>query len=316
MTSPTGFISYSWDNESHRQWVRDLATRMRSDGVAVTLDAWETALGDQLPEFMERSIRENEFVLIICTPRYKVRAEARTGGVGYEGDVITGEVLIDRNHRKFIPVLRQGTWRQAAPSWLSGKQYIDLSGDPYSEETYAQLVRTMLGISETAPPIGRAMSTIRPAVQEQSRERSDSPTPDDGEIRITGIVVESITQPKNDGTQGSALYAVPFSLSSRPSPEWSRLFVQNWNHPPRYTTMHRPGIASVRDTVVVLDGTTIEEVQKYHQSTLSLAVDETNRQYNELRERQRAIQAQEEASRREHRQRVEDIARQIDFDKP
>lgn len=316
MMSPTAFVSYSWDDQSHKQWVKDLATRMRSDGVAVTLDAWETAPGDQLPAFMERSVRENDFVLIVCTPRYKARSEARTGGVGYEGDVITGEVLIERNHRKFIPVLRRGAWREAAPSWLIGKQYVDLSGDPYSKEAYAQLVRTMLGINETAPPIGRAMSTINPIVQGESLGRSNSSTPDAGDIRITGIVVESITEPRNDGTPGSALYAVPFSLSRRPSPDWSRLFVQNWDHPPRYTTMHRPGIARVRDAVVVLDGTTIEEVQKYHQSTLSLAVDETNRQYRELQEKQRKAQDQEEASRREHRQRVEDIARLIDFDKP
>ncbi len=316
MTSPTAFVSYSWDNQSHKQWVRDLATRMRRDGVAVTLDAWETAPGDQLPAFMERSVRENDFVLIVCTPRYKVRSEARTGGVGYEGDVITGEVLVERNHRKFIPVLRLGEWHQAAPSWLIGKQYVDLSGDPYSEEAYAQLVCTMLGINETAPPIGRAMSTIHPTVQGQSRERSGSSTPDDGDIQITGIVVESITEPRNDGTLGSALYAVPLSLSRRPSPEWSHLFVQNWNHPPRFTTMHRPGIARVRDAVVVLDGTTIEEVKKFHLSTLSLAVDETNRQYRELQENWRKAQAQKEASRREHRQHVEDIARQIDFDKP
>ena len=62
--NPKVFISYSWDSESHRAWVRALGARLRSDGVDVTLDQWHVGPGDQLPEFMERAIRENDFVLL------------------------------------------------------------------------------------------------------------------------------------------------------------------------------------------------------------------------------------------------------------
>jgi hypothetical protein len=55
------FVSYSWD-DGHRDWVRDLASRLRSDGVDAGLDRWKLAPGDQLPEFMERAVRENDFV--------------------------------------------------------------------------------------------------------------------------------------------------------------------------------------------------------------------------------------------------------------
>jgi hypothetical protein len=85
---------------------------------------------------MEKAIRDNQFVAIICTPRYKRRSDAREGGVGYEGDIMTAEVMTSQNHRKFIPVLRSGTWTEAAPSWLAGKYHIDLTGDPYSERQY------------------------------------------------------------------------------------------------------------------------------------------------------------------------------------
>jgi hypothetical protein len=67
---------------------------------------------------MEREIRENDFVLVVCTPKYKTKSEARIGGVGYEGDIMTAEVLANQNHRKFIPVLARGAWIEAAPSWL------------------------------------------------------------------------------------------------------------------------------------------------------------------------------------------------------
>jgi hypothetical protein len=38
---------------------RSLATRLRADEVALRLDPWRAALGDQLPLFMQPSIREN-----------------------------------------------------------------------------------------------------------------------------------------------------------------------------------------------------------------------------------------------------------------
>ncbi|MDE2698667.1 MAG: toll/interleukin-1 receptor domain-containing protein, partial [Gemmatimonadota bacterium] len=158
--TPSAFISYSWDDDIHKEWVRKLAKRLRQDGVDVTLDRWATAPGDQLTTFMEQAIRENQFILIICTPNYKNRSDERKGGVGYEGDIMTAEAITTQNDRKFIPILRKGTWDGAAPSWLKGKYYINLSSNPYSEENYEDLVRTLLGKRETAPPIGKPMGTI------------------------------------------------------------------------------------------------------------------------------------------------------------
>jgi hypothetical protein len=154
--SPKVFISYSWDGESHREWVRELATRLRTeDGVDVKLDCWETVPGDQLLEFMEQAVQESDYVLCICAPRYKEKFDRRSGGVGYEGDIMTGEVFVSRYQRKFIPIFRKGEWKEAAPSWLLGKYYVDMRGDPYSENSYQDLVTTLHGEHEEAPPIGK-----------------------------------------------------------------------------------------------------------------------------------------------------------------
>jgi hypothetical protein len=74
--------------------------------------------------------------------------------VGYEGDVMTGEALLKRNRRKFIPVLRQGTWEEVAPSWMARTYFVDLSGDPYSNAAYEQLVQVLRGETPIAPPVG------------------------------------------------------------------------------------------------------------------------------------------------------------------
>ena len=157
---PKLFLSYSWDSDAHKQWVKQFAARLRKDGIDVTLDQWETALGDQLPSFMEEAIGESQYVLIVCTPNYKERSEGRKGGVGYEGDIMTAEIMAEKNHRKFIPVLRSGTWEEAAPNWLTGKSYSDLSDDESSEASYKQLVLNLHGRREPPPPIGDPMSTL------------------------------------------------------------------------------------------------------------------------------------------------------------
>jgi hypothetical protein len=154
--APTAFISYAWENGEHCGWVREFAARLRRDGIDAKIDQWETALGDQLPAFMEGAIANNDFVLIICTPKYRLRSDQRKGGVGYEGDIMSAEVFSKKNHRKFIPLLRSGDWDESAPSWLRGKRYADFRGDPPVEREYESLLSTLHGRVQTAPPLGPA----------------------------------------------------------------------------------------------------------------------------------------------------------------
>jgi TIR domain-containing protein len=307
---PKAFISYSWENDDHRTWVRDIATRLRADGIETTIDQWSAAPGDQLPAFMVNAIRSNDYVLIVCTPKYKQRSDDRQGGVGYEGDIMTAEVFGTSNHRKFIPLLRTGSWSNAAPTWLLGKYFIDLSSSPYSEENYGDLLVTMHGTRTAPPPVGKAFSTVqlRPVARTQPLV-AQSP-----DIRIEGVIADQVSTPRMDGTAGSALYRVPFKLSRRPDYEWANLLVENWNHPSIYTSMHRPGIASVVGDTIVLDGTTLDEVKRYHRDTLKLALVATNRQYNELVALRVAEEEAERTRAESHRLDVLKQAGDISFD--
>jgi TIR domain-containing protein len=304
----TAFISYSWDDDEHNAWARDFAERLRSDGVAATIDQWATVPGDQLPEFMERAIADNQFVLIVCTPRYKSRSERREGGVGYEGDIITAELLQVRNDRKFIPILRKGEWLDAAPSWLAGKYYIDLRDGPNYEDQFQDLLSTLLGSRPAPPPIAEKPVT--------ARRQSAEPTPPEARpedpVRIVGVIADEVGEPRNDGTRGSALYDVPFRLSKKVSGDWATVFEQEWNHP--FTNMHRPEIARVSGDRIVLDGTTIEEVQQYHRDTLILCVNETNRIIAEQKEQTRRAEEERRRHSEEHKSRVRDLSDKVRFD--
>lgn len=156
--SPIAFISYSWDDETHKQRVRNLATRLRYDGVDVRLDQWEIAPGDQLPEFMERSLRESDFILIICTPEYKMKSDGRDGGVGYEGHIMTTELYTTHNYRKFIPLLSHAKSEESIPTWLRGAYHIDLFNLELFEGAYKELVDTLHGRQQQAPPLGKPPS--------------------------------------------------------------------------------------------------------------------------------------------------------------
>jgi CHASE2 domain-containing sensor protein len=152
--APRAFISYSWDDDEHRLWVKTFAARLRGNGIDVMLDQWHAQPGDQLPEFMEKSIRQSDFVLIICTPKYKARSESPTGGVRYEGDIIKGEVFATGDHRKFIPILRRGNWTESAPSYLIGKFYLDFREGQHTD-MYRDLLKTLWKKTEAPPPLGK-----------------------------------------------------------------------------------------------------------------------------------------------------------------
>lgn len=174
------FISYSWDSEQHKNWVNQLASSLRKDGIDVVIDQWGVIPGDQLPHFMERAVHESDFVLIVCTPKYKKKSDSRTGGVGYEGDVITGSVFNGQSQRKFIPILRDREWKNAAPSWMAGKAYIDMRNVDY-KKSYEQLILTLHRVGPDIPPLGEPPAIVK---IRQSKSTKEGTVPKKAKFRI------------------------------------------------------------------------------------------------------------------------------------
>lgn len=133
-------------------------------------------------------------------------------------------------------------------------------------------------------------------------------------IEIVGVDTENVGSPRNDGTRGSGLYRVPIKLSHRPPGEWAQAFPSAWDSPPRFTTMHRPGIASVSGDTVVLDGTTIEEVRDHHAGTLALVVEKLNGAQKQHEERAEAEARRKADERSAHDANVRDVAEDIRFE--
>lgn len=154
--NPRAFLSYSWDGAAHHQWVTAFAERLQGEsGVWVIFDHWHLKPGDDKLHFMERGISEADFVVVICTPAYAERANRRSGGVGYESMVISAEMAEQLGTNKFIPVLRNGDWSSAMPTYLKSRWGINLSSEPYEEQEYEKLLRALHREPPQPPPIGR-----------------------------------------------------------------------------------------------------------------------------------------------------------------
>lgn len=155
--SPTVFISYSWDNEEHKNWVLGLAKKLLENGVNVLLDRYELTPGKNMFHFMETSISKSDKVIIIFTPNYKLKADKRQGGVGYEYSILNTELYKHiTDNSKFIPVLKEGNNDISIPSFIQQFIAIQMTDNYRYDEKFNEL---LLAIYDkpliSKPPIGQ-----------------------------------------------------------------------------------------------------------------------------------------------------------------
>ncbi len=153
--APRVFISYSWDNENHRHWVLKLAAELLKNGIQVLIDEWDLDnYKNDLQFFMESGIREANFVIIVCTPNYCERANARIGGVGVENTIMTGEFFNAEKDLKYIPISRQYDLKlsECLPTYLKTKYVIDFKDDKKYDTRFDELIRKIFGIPKYKRP--------------------------------------------------------------------------------------------------------------------------------------------------------------------
>ena len=105
---------------------------------------------------MESSIRESDFVLLICTEKFAEKANSGKGGVGYEKSIVTGEIFTESvPTTKYIALIRSGAVQSALPSYLKSKAYLDFSNDETFDHNFEELLRHLHKSPKFfRPPIG------------------------------------------------------------------------------------------------------------------------------------------------------------------
>lgn len=269
-------------------------------------------VGDSLIERIATAIREVEFVVALVSEASvesnwckKELSLAITGGLGREGV----RVLPLRVGDVEMPLALADTfWLALDPSSVSD------AAARIKRDAEAHLADKGRVQRPAPAPLARVQERPRRPVPEGTHPGPEPESEAFEPIKLVGIVREGVGQPRNDGTRGSALYRIPLRLSRVPPSDWSRLFEANWDRPPSWTSIHRPGICRVSGDTVVLDGTTMDELERYHLKTLKLALDVTNERYAE---HVRSMNEQERRKREErerHGREVDDIAGRLRFD--
>lgn len=150
---PEVFISYSYDSEDHQNWVKAFADKLINDGIPTTVDIYDLHLGDKTPHFMEDSISKSDYVLIMITENYAKKANERTGGVGYETDIVTGEMITKSNKDKFIPILIKTDFSNV-PEYLKGTFGINIKNLSSYDGEYTKLYRKLTQQEPQKPELG------------------------------------------------------------------------------------------------------------------------------------------------------------------
>jgi hypothetical protein len=145
MPAPKLFISYSWTSPAHEEWVLHLATELRQAGVDVVLDKWDLREGHDAAAFMERMVADDDVkkVALICDKAYAKKADARSGGVGTEAQIVSAEIYRKQEQDKFVAVVteRDDEGRPYLPTYYSSRIFIDLSDGSTYGENYDILLR-------------------------------------------------------------------------------------------------------------------------------------------------------------------------------
>ena len=211
---PRVFISYSHDDESHKDWVLQLATRLRLDGVDILLDRWELKLGQDIASFIEKGLSSSNRIICICSETYVNKADQGQSGVGYEKQIMTAELMSNLNTNLVIPVIKNNSKSKKVPVFLGNRLYISFEDKTLYENNYEKLLRELLAEPILPiPPIGKnPFKTIKNFAKQKfipNTEKYVSPA-------VTGKVTFDYSN--NNGLfcigQGELLFELYFSKAS------------------------------------------------------------------------------------------------------
>lgn len=298
------FISY---NHADADLARGIAAALEAHGYYVWIDEGQIKLGDNLIESIGDAIDRVDF-LVALVSEHSVQSDWCKKELAL---AMTGEI-----NRRGISVLPCRVGDAIVPPSLADKLYLQVSSSDAAAAALELDRHMRLHLTPSTPipkrrpkPVQReeSGSSLRDTV---GKAEFDPFQP----VHMRGVDLNAVTMPRNDETRGSALYRVPIILEPPPDHEWSQLFVHHFNHPSSWTTMHRPGIASVVGDRIILDGTTMEEIERYHLATLKLAVAAANADRKQAAEQEEALRKKSEDAAEAHRTTSADIASRLKFD--
>src|SRR5271157_6538267 len=180
---PRVFLSYSHDSDEHAARVLDLANTLRRDGIDVILDQYlHRGPEDGWPLWMDKNIRDADFVLMVCTATYLRRVMGREEpgkglGVHWEGNLIYNRIYHDQpSGSRFIPILLPGSEPAHIPNPVQGHAYYRITTFDLTDPGFEALYRHLTSQAPTPPPDLGTITTLPPRPRPRPSPGPQSPS--------------------------------------------------------------------------------------------------------------------------------------------
>ncbi len=154
--NPRVFISYTGDDIENKKWVKELAIKLRENGVDAIIDIFHLKPGTDLPQWMTNEVMRADKVLLICESNYMKKADTRKGGAGWETMIIQGDMLLQGESRtKYIAIVREPEIDKGLPVYMRSKLVFHWKKDKkMSDEDFKSLLYAIFDCDIT-PELGK-----------------------------------------------------------------------------------------------------------------------------------------------------------------
>lgn len=169
ITPPRVFISYTGTDDTNSSWARNLAAKLRSNGVNARIDVFHLRAGSDLPQWMTNEVILADKVILICERYYMEKANVRKGGVGWETMIIQGDMLTQGdNQSKYIAIMREKNPDEALPIYMKSKYALNWGNQLEIEESKFKELLHCIFDCDVAPEIGPIPSYIQESLQKKA----------------------------------------------------------------------------------------------------------------------------------------------------
>lgn len=141
------FISYSWDDSNHQDWVVNLANSLRDNGIDADVDLFNIhQKTTNLNKMMIKKISSCDNVIVVLTESYKQKATNWKGGVGFESELLLSELTNQEAKDKIIFIMKNPNgYENAFPAQYKNYYAIDFSEESRFAIKFKELLHRVYG---------------------------------------------------------------------------------------------------------------------------------------------------------------------------
>lgn len=144
---PRVFISHTSNANSDVEWIKELALFLIESGVQARLDRFHLRRGMDLPQWMCNELALADKVLVICDEAYKLKADGRLGGVGWETMIIQGDIAtLAPDSTKYQVVVRAESLERGLPLYLKTRYAFHATPSQDARSFRTELLREILDL--------------------------------------------------------------------------------------------------------------------------------------------------------------------------